>query len=144
MASFRLKVKFLKAGDKRNTKHILAALADVCPDVITSDIYPTRGGMMIVIEDTNCLYELLSETTQTKLKEHDLHCPEPNWFNASKTLFVPKARELYTGSTPEELLADINSLNNFKALKVEIIKPLHDPNRRATLKIIMKSKSFSN
>lgn len=137
MASYRLKVQFL-TNFKPTDKDILAHLADTCPGIIVTDIYFVRGGAMIVIEDQDYLHMLLSDKVNEKLRTHNLHCPQPNWYTASKTLFIPKARDLYTTCEPQELLTEVNHLNEFQAQNVEIIRK--QGSVRATIKITMVKK----
>lgn len=137
--SMRFKIKFTN-NHKKSEDEILHILATIIPDVIASDIFPTREGAIIVLDNINDVNQLMLESTHNALKKHFLKIPVPQWYLADRTIFLPRARQLYTERDPDDLLAEFNHHNKFKAVEITIIKPKHkDRYARATIKILMKS-----
>ena len=137
--SMRIKVKFTN-NLKKSDDEILEALASAVPDLIATDIYPVSGGAMVVLDNINHVEQLLLDSTQKALQKYFIRIPTPPWYMADRTIFLPKARQLYTRREPDDLLLEINHHNSFKAKAITIIKPKYNQsNSRPTIKIIMNS-----
>ena len=91
MTGYRIKVvNNEEMGITPKQSYVLEAANKAVDDLVTIEIYSIREGAILVIDNIEHIYDLLSDEAQAILHRYKLKAIQPEWMSPLRTLFASK------------------------------------------------------
>ena len=137
MSSNRVRNKCLD-NIKKDERTILNIIASIAPIAI-SDIYYSKDGAYLVVNNPNELHRLLTTEAKLELQANNLRVIIPD-NQVERSVFITGVRPFIYDYENEEILASLNANNNFKVERVfKLKRKNYKPGQTISVKAIMST-----